>query len=566
MTGAGDKTSPASGASDIATQAAEQVLGPNPFIGLRPADILATLKSLGDAAFKAPSLVWRYESNLVAALFKIISGKSELTVPKEDRRFTDPSWAENPAYRGILQAYLAWNTAMDDFIERTALDNVAKERARFVISLLSDAVSPTNMLLGNPAALRKAMDTGGKSLVDGMKNMIDDLTSNGGMPSQVDKTAFEPGRNLALTPGAVIWRNEALELIQYEPQTKDVYARPQLIVPPQINKFYVFDLAPGKSIIEFLVKNGLQVFTVSWRNPVAEHRNWNMDTYVSALLQAIDVMRDITGAEDVNLHGACSGAVTLVGLLAYLAAKKRRLVHAVTLMVAVLDAEAESLLGLFATKESIAAAKAASGLHGVLEGSEMGRVFAWMRPNDLVWNYWVNNYLMGNPPPIFDVLYWSNDSTRLPAAFHAQLLDIFSDRQLQRPGAFKVLDMPVNLGMIDLDKFVVAGVTDHITPWKGVYNSLRMFGGKAEFVLSSSGHIQSLVNPPTNLKAKYFTGDKLLDTPDAWLAAAKQQSGTWWEIWSKWIFERSGELRLAPTSLGNAGHKPGVKAPGSYIR
>jgi polyhydroxyalkanoate synthase len=566
MTDETDKTSPASGASDLGAQAAEQVLGPNPFIGLRPVDVLATLKSLGDAAFKSPGLVWRYDTNLVASLLKIMSGKSELGAPKEDRRFADPIWLENPLYRGILQVYQAWNTAMGEFIDGTALDNASKERARFVVSLLSDAVSPTNMLLGNPAALRKAVDTRGKSLVDGMRNMINDITNNGGMPSQVDKTAFEPGRNLALTPGAVIWSNEVLELIQYEPQTKDVYARPQLIVPPQINKYYVFDLAPGKSIIEFLVKNGLQVFTVSWRNPVAEHRNWNMDTYASALLQAIDVVRDITGVEDVNLHGACSGAVTLVGLLGHLAAKRRRLVHAVTLMVAVLDTEAESLLGLFATKESIAAAKAASGLHGVLEGSEMGRVFAWMRPNDLVWNYWVNNYLMGNPPPVFDVLYWSNDSTRLPAAFHAQLLDIFADRQLQRPGAFKVLDTPVDLGMIDLDKFVVAGVTDHITPWKGVYNSMRLFGGKAEFVLSSSGHIQSLVNPPSNLKAKYFTGGKFLETPDAWLAAAKQQSGTWWEMWSKWIIERSGDLRPAPTSLGNLKYKPGVKAPGTYIR
>jgi polyhydroxyalkanoate synthase len=562
----GDKTPPALGASDIADQAAEQMLGPNPFIGLRPMDIMATLKSLTNAVVTSPGLVWQYDANLVTSLLSIMSGNSELAARKGDRRFSDPTWSENPLYRGVLQAYLAWNTAMDDFIAGTSLDNISKQRARFVISMLSDAVSPTNMLLGNPAAMRKAVDTGGKSLVDGMKNLITDLTHNRGMPSQVDMTAFEPGRNLALTQGAVVWRNEVLELIQYEPQTKQVRARPQVIVPPQINKYYIFDLAPGKSIIEFLVQSGLQVFAVSWRNPVAEHRGWNMDTYVGALLQAIDAVRDVTGTDDVNLHGACSGAITLVALLGHLAARRQRLVHAVTLMVAVLDTEAESLLGLFSTKESIAAAKAASALHGVLEGSEMGRVFAWMRPNDLVWNYWVNNYLMGNPPPVFDVLYWNNDTTRLPAAFHAQLLDIFSERQMQRAGAFNVLGTPVDLGMIDQDKFVLAGITDHITPWKGVYNSARMFGGKTEFVLSSSGHIQSLVNPPGNPKAKFFTGAGLLESPDAWLAAAQQLPGTWWNMWSKWIIERSGESRPAPASLGNARHKPDVRAPGTYVR
>jgi polyhydroxyalkanoate synthase len=562
----GDKTPPARGASDIAAQAAEQMLGPNPFIGLRPMDIMATLKSLSNEVVTSPGLVWQYDTNLVMSLLAIMSGKSELAARKGDRRFSDPTWSENPLYRGVLQAYLTWNRAMDNFIEGTSFDNITKQRARFVISLLSDAVSPTNMLLGNPAAMRKAVDTGGKSLFDGMKNLITDLAHNRGMPSQVDMTAFEPGRNLALTQGAVVWRNEVLELIQYEPQAKEVRARPQVIVPPQINKYYIFDLAPGKSIIEFLVRSGLQVFVVSWRNPSAEHRDWNMDTYVGALLQAIDVVRDITGADDINLHGACSGAITLVALLGHLAARRHRLVHAVTLMVAVLDTEAESLLGLFSTKESIAAAKAASNLHGVLEGSEMGRVFAWMRPNDLVWNYWVNNYLMGNPPPVFDVLYWNNDTTRLPAAFHAQLLDIFAERQMQRPGAFNVLGTPVDLGTIDQDKFVLAGITDHITPWKGVYNSARMFGGETEFVLSSSGHIQSLVNPPGNPKSKFFTGSGLLESPDAWLAGAQQQPGTWWDMWAKWVIERSGETRPAPTSLGNARHKPDVRAPGSYVR
>ena len=307
----------------------------------------------------------------------------------------------------------------------------------------------------------------------------------------------------------------------------------------------------------------MQAFIVSWRNPTPAQRNWDMDTYVAALLDAIGAVCDITGAEDINIHGACSGAITLSALLGHLAATRQKLVNAATLMVAVLDTDADSLLGIFATPETIAAAKANSALKGVLEGHEMGRVFAWMRPNDLVWNYWVNNYLMGNPPPAFDILYWNNDTTRL--SFHAQVLDIFGDKLLQTSGGVTILGTPINLADVTCDLFVVAGVTDHITPWKGVYRTARRFGGAAEFVLSSSGHIQSLINPPGNPKARYFAGHDLPDTSEAFLAGAKEISGSWWEHWRHWMTDRSGKLRPAPRELGNARFPPGAKAPGTYV-
>jgi poly(3-hydroxyalkanoate) synthetase len=351
-----------------------------------------------------------------------------------------------------------------------------------VVSLLTDALAPTNTLLGNPAALKRVIDSGGASLLEGFKNLLADLTANRGMPAQVDTTAFQLGKNLALSPGAVVFRNDVLELIQYAPATGEVYARPQMIVPPQINKYYVFDLSPGRSIVEYLVQNGFQVFVVSWRNPTPAQSDWDMSTYVAALLESIAAVRDITGAEDVNLDGACSGAMTVAALLGHLAAKRQKLVHAATLMVAVFAANAESLLGLFATPEIIAAAKRNSRLKGVLDGQEMGRVFAWMRPNDLVWNYWVNNYLMGNPPPAFDILYWNNDATRLAAKFHGQLIDIFVDSQFQKPGVFEILGTPIDLSEVDCDKYVVAGITDHITPWKGVFSTARTFGGETDFV------------------------------------------------------------------------------------
>jgi polyhydroxyalkanoate synthase len=552
-------------ANEIAAQAAEEVLGPNPFIGLRPADLIASMGDIGQQIIQAPMLALRQETRLASTLFSVLTGTSDITPVKGDKRFTDSVWNDNPFYRRYLQGYLAISKSFDDFLEDTRLDNVAKQRAHFVLSLWLDALAPTNTLAGNPAAIRKALESGGASLITGYRNLLADMTANQGMPAQVDMTAFEVGRDLALSPGAVVWRNEVIELIQYSPKTEQVYARPQLIVPPQINKFYIFDLAPGRSIVEYLVNAGMQVFVVSWRNPAPAQRDWNMDNYVAALLDAIVAVRDITGAEDVNIHGACSGAMTLAALLGYLAATGQKLVNAATLMVAVLDTDADSLLGIFATPETIAAAKANSARKGVLDGQEMGRVFAWMRPNDLIWNYWVNNYLMGNSPPAFDILYWNNDSTRLPSAFHAQLLDIFAGKQLQKPRGVSILDTPISLAEVRRDMFVLAGVTDHITPWKGVYRTARQFGGAVEFVLSSSGHIQSLINPPGNPKARYFAGTELPDTPEAFLAGAAEVSGSWWDRWRQWMAARSGDMRPAPSAPGSKRFPAGAKAPGNYV-
>jgi polyhydroxyalkanoate synthase len=550
---------------DLAASAAEGMLGPNPFVGLRPCDIVATAQKIGAQALRQPGLVMEQEAALVRELFGLFSGNAESTPPKGDKRFTDAAWQNNSLYRMTLQGYLAWQRALAGFVERSGLDPANKERARFVMSLITDAASPTNTLLGNPAALKKVIDTGGASLLDGANNIMMDLLKNQGMPAQVNKTAFEVGKNLGTSKGAVVFRNEVLELIQYAPTTQQVHSRPQLIVPPQINKFYIFDLSEGKSIVDYLVKNELQVFVVSWRNPTAAQSHWDLDTYVTALMEAITAVREITGCDDVNLHGACSGAMTISALLGHLASKGDKTVNATTLMVAVLDNTADSQLGLFATPEAIAAAKQHSISRGVLAGEEMGRVFAWMRPNDLVWNYWVNNYLLGNAPPAFDVLYWNNDTTRLPAKMHGQLLDIFTQNLFSKPGALTVLGTPIDLAEVKCDKYVVAGVTDHITPWKGVYNTATTFGGDTRFVLSSSGHIQSLINPPGNPKSKYYLNPKLPASAEAWLDGAKAEADTWWGNWRDWLVARSGEKRAAPAALGSQQHPAGVEAPGTYV-
>ena len=552
-------------ADDLAASAAEGMLGPNPFVGLRPCDIAATAQQIGAQAFKQPMLVMEQEMALARELFGLFSGSAESTPPKGDKRFTDAAWQNNSVYRATLQGYLAWRNALAGFVDRSALDPTNKERARFVMSLITDAAAPTNTLLGNPAALKKAIDTGGASLVGGCNNLVTDLLKNNGMPAQVNKAAFEVGKNLGTSKGAVVFRNEVLELIQYAPATKEVFGRPQLIVPPQINKFYIFDLSEGKSIVDYLVKNELQVFVVSWRNPTAAQSHWDLDTYVRALEEAITAVREITGYDDVNLHGACSGAMTISALLGQLASRGDKTVNATTLMVAVLDSTADSQLGLFATPEAIAAAKRHSISRGVLEGEEMGRVFAWMRPNDLVWNYWVNNYLMGNVPPAFDVLYWNNDTTRLPAKLHGQLLDIFTQNLFSKPGALTVLGTPIDLSQVTCDKYVVAGMTDHITPWKGVYNTATILGGNTRFVLSSSGHIQSLINPPGNPKSKFYLNAELPSDADAWLAGAKAETDSWWSNWRDWLVARSGEKRAAPATLGSKQHPAGVQAPGTYV-
>jgi polyhydroxyalkanoate synthase len=550
---------------DFAEHAAEGILGPNPFVGFTAQDIIATLQRIAAQAFEQPGNIVEQQAAFVREMIRIVAGQSELAPDAGDKRFQDAAWTSNPFYRYWLQSYLAWRKGLNGFIDNSGMDPVNTARARFVLSLMTEAFAPTNFLLGNTAAIKKFVDTGGGSLMAGFQNLLNDVATNGGMPAQVNKSAFKVGKNLACTPGFVVYRNEVCELIQYTPAAENVFARPMIFVPPQINKYYVADLSPGRSLLEYAVKIGLQTFAISWRNPTAKHRDWGLEKYLYSLLEAMGAVCEITGSRDLNVMCVCAGAITMMSLLAHLAAIENEDVHSVTLMAALLDTHSESQLGLFATKETVAMAKQRSQLTGVLGGDEMGRIFSWLRPNDLVWNYWVNNYLLGNPPPAFDILYWNNDSTRLPAALHGEFLDLFLSNPFGNPGTVSVMGTPIDLRKIRCDSYIVAGLTDHITPWKGCYSTTHMLGGKREFILSSSGHIQSIVNPPGNPKAKFYTRSGFPESPDEWLSGAEAQAGSWWEHWRKWIVAHSGESVAAPAKAGSDQHPAREAAPGTYV-
>jgi polyhydroxyalkanoate synthase len=398
-----------------------------------------------------------------------------------------------------------------------------------------------------------------------MQNFIDDLGNNFGMPRQVDERKFQVGKNLAVTPGAVVFRGEAFELIQYLPKTPRVHHRPLVIVPPQINKYYATDLSPGRSFAEYAVSQGIQTFCISWRNPTAAQRDWNMETYLSACKQAIAVACEITGADKVNTMAACAGGFTLATLLGHLAAKGEEKVASATLLVTVLDTAAPTMLGQFASRTGVAATIQKSRAKGVLEGSEMARVFAWLRPNDLVWLFVANNWVMGNRPPAFDILYWNSDTTRLPAEFHADLLRMFMDNPLKSAGKITALGTPIDMSKVTVPAYVVAGITDHITPWQACYQSRNILPGHIDFVLSSSGHIQSIVNPPTNPKAKYFLNSSMPADAESWLSGASEHAGSWWDHWSKWYAQHGAGEVPAPQALGSALHPAGDPAPGRYV-
>jgi polyhydroxyalkanoate synthase subunit PhaC len=562
-----DNPGPAPSSADITEEASRNTLALNPLLGIRGEDLAESAGILFKAVMNEPKVATEQWLSFIGELGSIAAGKSERAPKPGDKRFSDPSWKGSSLHDGLLKAYLAWGEAVSGLVDKTSLSDIDKARAHLVTEILVDAVAPTNAMLTNPAAVRKFIDTGGQSMWSGLKNYLGDLTQNRGMPSMVDTSAFKVGENLAITPGAVVLRNELLELIQYTPTTATVRKRPLLITPPQINKYYALDLSPDKSMVRFLVESGIQTFAISWRNPTADHRDWGLDTYVSAVDEAVDAVREITGSEDISLMGTCSGGITSTAYFATLGSAAEKKIKNLVLAVCLLDPNSaeEMAFGCLMTPETMRAAKETSRLRGVLDGHDLARVFAWMRPNDLIWNYWVNNYLLGNQPPAFDILYWNADTTRLPAGLHGDYLDMYFSNPFVNAGKLTLNGKSVDMSKVKADAYVVAGVTDHITPWKGVYKTAQILGEGTTFVLSNSGHLQSLLNPPTNPKASFMIGPVTAAAPDAFMASAEKRKGSWWLDWRDWLQPRSGDEVTAPASLGSARYPTLGAAPGTYV-
>ncbi|WP_296681110.1 alpha/beta fold hydrolase [Novosphingobium sp.] len=551
-------------------EAAQSTTALGPLVGLAREDFVGAVALLLRETATDPARTIKHMRNFGDDVVQIVTGKSQLAPDPKDKRFMDPAWQYNPFFRAGAQYYLAIQKGMKSWLEDLELDELERDRANFISTIIIDSLSPTNSLAGNPSAQKRLIDSGGLSLIKGLKNAYNDAVHNNGMVSQVDKKPFKLGENVATTKGNVVYRDKIMELIQYGPTTEDVYSIPQLTIPPQINKMYINDLSPEKSVVKYQVDHGIQTFVISWKNPTKEEGHWGMTDYISACTKAIDVICDITKSKTVNVSAGCSGGQTAAMLASKLASEKDSRIGALTLMVCVLhpkqnDIEAGSLM----TENGLKLAKQRAAKAGVIKGNDLARGFAWLRPNDLIWNYVINNYLMGDDPPAFDVLFWNADATNLSATLMGDFLYAFETLAFTKKGEVEMVGHKVDLSKVDSDLFILGGVTDHITPWRACYRSTQLFGSNdVTFVLSQSGHMQAILNPPGNPKAKYYVSKKPGSPPanvDDWLKSAEEVAGSWWPFWIDWVQTRAGKKKPAPKVLGNAAYPPMEAAPGLYV-
>lgn len=520
----------------------------------------------------APTLNREYLERQAALWSALLSGERgdrDAKPEPGDRRFASAAWRENAYYNYLRQSYLLSARYFMQAVEQVELDDASKARLRFAAKQWIDAMCPANFVATNPDALRKALDSSGESLTRGLANLIDDARK--GRISQTDDSAFEVGRNLATTPGAVVYENALIQLIQYAPTTAKVAKRPLVMVPPCINKYYILDLQPENSFVRYAVDSGHTVFMLSWRNVGAELGQLGWDDYLEdGVFTALRVARAITRADRVNALGFCVGGTLLGAALAVLAAKGEELVASATWLTTMLDFSEPGQLGLFIDPAGVATREAAIGRGGLLPGAELAFVFSSLRANDLVWPYVVNNYLMGVGPAAFDLLYWNSDSTNLPGPMYCQYVrDTYLNNRLREPGAVVNCGVPVNLGKVQVPSFILATREDHIVPWRAAYRTVHLLGGEKTFVLGASGHVAGVINPADKNRRSYWTsaaGAAYPESPEDWLDAAESRPGSWWPAWRSWLDAQCGGERRAPARAGNAKYKVIEAAPGRYVK
>jgi polyhydroxyalkanoate synthase len=494
--------------------------------------------------------------------------------PVEDKRFADPSWAANPMAAFTAQMYLLNARTLAKMADSVQGDEKTRQRLRFAVQQWVAAASPSNYLALNPEAMSRAVKTKGESLTHGLQQLWGDLQQ--GHLSQTDEKVFEVGRNVAVTPGDVVFENDLFQLIEYKPTTKTVYERPLLMVPPCINKYYILDLQPENSLIRHTVAQGHRVFVMSWRNPDESIARKTWDDYIQeGPLTAIEVVQQISGMKTINTLGFCVGGTLLGTALAVLAAKGQKPAHSMTLLTTFLDFSNTGILDLFVDETMVQMREMTLGPDSpgggtLLKGQELASTFSALRPNDLVWNYVVGNYLKGETPPVFDLLYWNSDSTNLPGPMYCWYLrNTYLENNLSKPGKVTVCGVPVDLGTIDVPTYVYGSKEDHIVPWDGAYRNTQVLkGAKCRFVMGASGHIAGVINPPEKKKRSYWTstGTTLPASAQEWLAKAKEHPGSWWPDWDAWLKGHAGKQIPAPKTPGSRQHKAIEPAPGRYVK
>jgi polyhydroxyalkanoate synthase len=491
---------------------------------------------------------------------------SNAALAKSDKRFRDDAWNEQPYYELLKQAYLLHSRQLHEFVDRAQVDDTTKLQLRFYARQYIDAMSPSNFPATNPEVIRKAIETRSASLTDGMKNLIEDIQK--GRITRVDESAFEVGRNLANTPGSVVFENELVQLIQYAPQSGEVEKTPLLIVPPCINKYYLLDLGTGNSLVEYAVAQGHHVFLISWRSAVPEMGHLTWDDYLElGPLRAIDVVLNITGAERTHALGFCIGGTILSCAAAVLAARQQEKIAILTLLTTMLDFSDTGEIGLLIDAASVALREATIGKGGILPGKELAFTFGTLRANDLIWRYVVDNYLKGATPDAFDLLYWDSDSVSLPGPMYCWYTrNTYLENNIKDPGKTKQCGVPIDLSKVKVPVYLLASREDHIVPWKTAYRSKDLIGENARFVLAASGHVAGVINPPARNKRSHWLNDELVSDPQGWFDGAQEKQGSWWPDWDAWMKRHSTGIVPAPAQLGNAQYPPIEPAPGRYVK
>src|SRR3954466_3646303 len=497
----------------------------------------------------------------------LLAGRNESLVEDDDRRFAAREWRENPYFNYLRQSYLLAAKYLEQMVDSAPLEAAEKERARFAARQWIDAMCPANFPATNPVALREALDTKGESLARGLANLVTDAQR--GRISQTDESAFELGKNVATTPGEVVFENDLIQLIQYRARSEQVAKRPLVMIPPCINKYYILDLQPENSFVGYAVDEGHTVFMVSWRNVGPEQGHYGWDDYLErGVFTALRVAQEIAKSDKVNTLGFCVGGTLLGAALAVMAAKGDDSVASVTLLAAMLDFSETGQIGLFIDAASVAAREATIGQGGILPGTDLAFVFSSLRANDLIWPYVVNNYLLGGKPAAFDLLYWNADSTNLPGPMYCYYVrNTYLENKLRAPNALTNCGVAVDLGAVKLPMFGLATREDHIVPWRSAYRTLDLLGGDDKtFVLGASGHIAGVVNPASKSRRSHWIGAPYPAEPEDWLQTAKEHKGSWWPRWMKWLEAHGGGKRKAPARAGNVKYQPIEAAPGRYVR